>query len=180
MKTVELAPFGVALREAIGASPFKNRSAFLAAAGTQPPVLYRYETGEQSPRLDQISEWASLLGCPPERLIPFVKRPDPVPDVESVSNPELDEFLETDFGKQTTPEERETLAMLTRRHGTPRGVETYYTLISTLRAGFVREAAVTSYPPARAARAARAKRVPQSGDRALRPRVPKVRDSSEG
>lgn len=164
MKTVGLAPFGVALREAIDASPFKNRSAFLAAAGTQPPVLYRYETGEQSPRLDQIVEWATLLGCSPERLIPFV-RPDREVE-EATPHPLLLEFLETELGKETTEAERATLARVTRTHGRPRGIETYYTLISLLRTGFDEAPAVTTIPPARAARKARS---PASASRVARP-----------
>lgn len=61
---VELSPFGQRLREAIDAHPsIVNRSAFLAEAKIQGPVLYRYETGEQSPRSEQVEKWASVLGC---------------------------------------------------------------------------------------------------------------------
>jgi hypothetical protein len=173
MKTVELAPFGIALREAIDESPFKNRSAFLAAAGTQPPVLYRYETGEQSPRLDQIAEWAALLGCAPERLIPFVKRSEAREDTRDVArDPDLLEFLATDLGSQTTTEERETLALLSARHGRPRGLETYYSLISLLRTGFI-DATALSHTNAARSGAPEGKRSPESDDRVARPKAKK-------
>lgn len=176
MKTVELAPFGIALREAIDASPFKNRSAFLAAAGTQPPVLYRYETGEQSPRLDQITEWAQLLGCAPDRLVPFMRRESLAEGGASAdANPELEEFLQSDFGKQITPEERATLELLLARHGRPKGVETYYSLISLLRTGFTDAAEPVGYADSRTQ--PRPKAVPHSQDRALRPKRVKKRSS---
>jgi hypothetical protein len=170
MKTVGLAPFGIALREAIDESPFKNRSAFLAAAGTQPPVLYRYETGEQSPRLDQVAEWASLLGCAPERLIPFIKR-----DEVGLPDPDLRDFLASELGRQTTPEERDTLTLVATRHGRARSHETYRSLLALIRAGFI-ESTPVPYSYAREP-AEESKRVPPSGDQ-IRPRVRKKGEST--
>jgi transcriptional regulator with XRE-family HTH domain len=63
-----LAPFGERLRIAIERSPIKNRSAFTTAAPIQPAQLYRYETGEQSPRLEDVERWAELLGVSPAWL----------------------------------------------------------------------------------------------------------------
>jgi hypothetical protein len=169
MKTVGLAPFGIALREAIDESPFKNRSAFLAAAGTQPPVLYRYETGEQSPRLDQVAEWAALLGCAPERLIPFIKRDDAV-----LPDPDLRDFLASEHGRQATPEERDTLTLVATRHGRARSHDTYRNLLALIRAGFI-ESTPVPYSYARATEDT--KRVPPSGDQ-IRPRVRKKGDGA--
>jgi transcriptional regulator with XRE-family HTH domain len=67
----DLTPFGYALRDAIRRSAsFKNRTAFARAIGMDPPNLYRYENGTTVPRIDQIAEWARVLGCDPAELIP--------------------------------------------------------------------------------------------------------------
>jgi hypothetical protein len=156
----------VALREAIEASPFKNRSAFLAAAGTQPPVLYRYETGEQSPRLDQIAEWAALLRCAPEQLTPFAHRTAAERERNDL-HPDLEEFFATQVGKQTTPEERRTLSVLVARHGRARSLEIYESLIDLLRIGFEFPTAATA--PSETKSTKREKQPPASGDREARP-----------
>lgn len=64
-----LAPFGERLRQAIASSTaYKNRSDFAAALRLQPAVLYRYETGEQSPRLEDVERWAKMLDVAPAWL----------------------------------------------------------------------------------------------------------------
>jgi transcriptional regulator with XRE-family HTH domain len=46
----------------------KNRSDFALAVRIQPAVLYRYETGEQSPRLEDVERWADVLEVAPAWL----------------------------------------------------------------------------------------------------------------
>lgn len=59
----ELAPFGRRLRTAIAESPkFKNRADFLRRAGVEAVTMRRYETGERSPPLSEVTKWAALLG----------------------------------------------------------------------------------------------------------------------
>lgn len=65
----ELADFGNRIREAIDEHPeFGSRNDFLHEARLAGPVLYRYETGEQSPRDSQVKEWAAILGINPAWL----------------------------------------------------------------------------------------------------------------
>lgn len=63
-----LAPFGERLRQAIDESRFRNRAEFLAELRMQPPVMYRYEKGEQSPRMQDVEAWARLLEVSPAWL----------------------------------------------------------------------------------------------------------------
>lgn len=66
--TSTLAPFGERLRQAIEESRFRNRAEFLAELRMQPPVMYRYEKGEQSPRTQDVETWARLLDVSPAWL----------------------------------------------------------------------------------------------------------------
>ncbi len=82
----ELAPLGERLRTAIERSTIiKNRSDFAHAAKIQPAVLYRHETGEQSPRLEDVEAWAALLGVSPAWLA-YEEATEPV---ASPQDPEL-------------------------------------------------------------------------------------------
>jgi transcriptional regulator with XRE-family HTH domain len=139
--STELAPFGRNLRAAIERSEdFANRSDFCAKAKIQPAQLYRYETGEQAPRMSDVKRWAAMLGVSAVDLDPELAGDA---RIELDDDPMRDEsflgFLETERGQATTQEERETLAWITRRMGRARSTETYMGLLSMIRTGFSRE-----------------------------------------
>lgn len=62
-KTEALAPFGVRLRAAIDASKkYETRADFLRRLGLDPAQIYRYETGERTPRFGLVQRMAAALG----------------------------------------------------------------------------------------------------------------------
>lgn len=55
-------PFGTRLREAIEASSYSSRAAFLRDVGIEPATVYRYEVGDRDPPLSLVQSFADALG----------------------------------------------------------------------------------------------------------------------
>lgn len=101
----KLDPFGERLREMIARSDrVTSRADFARKAGLVEAQLYRYEKGEYSPRLSQLTDWAQIIGCSAADLIGVValNQGDP---------PEsLAEFLADYAPANITPEEIDWLS----------------------------------------------------------------------
>lgn len=129
-----LAPFGVAIRAAIEESPdFASRAEFCRKMGIEQKTLRRYEIGEKSPKIQDVTRWAEALGVPVSRLITGAPPPESRVERERIEYPSLTEFLSGPEGQTCTPEEVEQLRSVQYSTGDP-GTLAYHYLLLSIRA----------------------------------------------